>query len=88
MMDFNQLFNQFSNGQNADLARLQALLQSPQGQQFVNSVPPVLASRIQQAAEAAANGDKLTAMRMVNEILSTPEGAALAAQILRVIGGK
>lgn len=73
----------------ADDPRLTALtrfLQTKQGQSLAQSVTPQTASRISQAAQAAGRGDQEAAKQAMQEILRSPEGAALAARLRSMLG--
>ena len=88
-MDFQQLLSQMqgAGGSSPQLDRLQQVLRSEQGQNMAQSLSPEMTARVRQAAEAAQRGDLQSAGSAVAAILSTPEGAALAAQ-LRTLFGK
>ncbi|NCB28674.1 MAG: hypothetical protein EOM63_02780 [Clostridia bacterium] len=56
------------------------------GEQLARSIPPAYASSIERAAQAAQRGDKTAAMAAMQEILATPEGAALAQKLQFLLG--
>lgn len=88
MPDFNQLLAQFrANGTNDPQIRaLEQFMRSAQGQNLAQNLSPDTASRISQAAQAAQHGDMQGARAAVDDILRTPEGAALAARLKSMMG--
>lgn len=86
MMDANELLRKLKLSDGAQIAELQRILQSGQGRQMAGNVDAATARRIERAAKAAQAGDKRAAQQALNEILATPEGAALAAQLKRLMG--
>ena len=86
MMDANELLRKLKLSDGPQIAELQRLLQSGQGRQMAGNVDAATARRIERAAKAAQAGDKHAAQQALNEILATPEGAALAAQLKRLMG--
>ncbi len=64
-------------------AALQAALQKLQSQTTDTpmDISPDFAKQIEQAAAAAQTGDKGKALSMMQKMLSTPEGAALAEKL-------
>ncbi|MBP3312250.1 MAG: hypothetical protein J6L72_08465 [Butyricicoccus sp.] len=88
MIDANELMRRLlmqSGGQEA-VAKLQRTLQAGAGQELAKNVDSATASRIERAAQAAQAGDKNAVQAVLREIMSTPEGAALAAQLGRILG--
>lgn len=70
-----------------DPSQLQDLLRSPDGQalmQMLNQSSQGAAFR--NAAQSASNGDPAEAMKLVNQYLQTPGGAALAKRIQKTFG--
>lgn len=87
MNNLEQILNQLHL--QADDPRLGALahfLQTEQGHALTQSISPHTASRIAQAAQAAGRGDQAAARQVFQEILRTPEGAALAARLRSMLG--
>ncbi len=81
-MDFNQLLQQFTSAQQSPTTqKLQQMLQNGQLQQL----PPDTQDKIRQAANAAAAGNQAAALQMIAQVLATPEGATLAAQIRKAL---
>lgn len=81
-MDFNQLLQQFASAQDSPAAKqLQGMLQSGEIQQL----SPDLQAHIRTAANQAAQGNQAGAMQAVSQVLATPEGAKLAAQIRQAL---
>ena len=81
MIDANELMRKLmaqGGGQEA-ISRLQRALQAGAGQDIAKNIDAATASRIERAAQAAQAGD-------IAEIMSTPEGAALAAGLKRILG--
>lgn len=70
----------------AALDRLQNVMQSGGAGNLPGNLDSATVSRIERAAKAAQAGDKGAAQAALGEILSTPEGAALAAQLRRILG--
>lgn len=69
----------------AALARLEGLLRTAEGQQLTN-VSRAAAERIERAAQAAQAGNQRAARAELEELLHTPEGAALAERLRRLLG--
>lgn len=91
MMDLNELARRCQQNVTDPQARAtldQAVrtLQSGAGRQLAQNITPDTAARIEQAAQSAQAGDKAGALRAVSDILSTPEGAALAQQLQFLFG--
>ncbi len=61
-------------------------LKGGMGEQLARSIPPACAASIERAAQAAQRGDQAAAMSAMQEVLSTPEGAALAQQLQFLFG--
>ena len=70
----------------AVLERLQNVMQTAGADNLKNAIDNDTATRIERAAKAAQSGDKSAAQAAISEIMSTPEGAALAAQLKRILG--
>lgn len=70
----------------ATLERLQNVMQSGGADNLTKNIDNATATRIERAARAAQAGDKSAAQDAIGEIMSTPEGAALAAQLKRILG--
>lgn len=70
----------------AAISRLKETMTSAQGQQLAQGMSRDTAARIERAAQAAQAGDTRAAQAAVSEILSTPEGAALAARLKGILG--
>ncbi|MBS5704523.1 MAG: hypothetical protein KHW93_11930 [Butyricicoccus pullicaecorum] len=88
MIDANELMRKLmaqGGGQEA-ISRLQRALQAGAGQDIAKNIDAATASRIERAAQAAQAGDKRAAQAAIAEIMSTPEGAALAAGLKRILG--
>lgn len=91
MFDARKLLGKLPTGGNdpktqETLRRLQNAMQSAEGQRMAQAVSRQTAEGIERAARAAQAGDKRAAQDAVREILKTPEGAALAAQLQRLLG--
>lgn len=91
MIDVNELMRKLSMQSNdaqarAALERLQNAMHSGGADNLKNSIDSATASRIERAAKAAQSGDKDAAQQAIGEIMSTPEGAALAARLKRILG--
>lgn len=76
-MDFNQLERALRGKK-----ELGAMMESPEGKR--------LAEHIDNAAlqEAVQRGDTAALQKMLAQVLSTPEGRALAARIQKAVGNK
>lgn len=70
----------------AALDRLQNAMQSAEGQRMAKQIDRATAERIERAAKAAQAGDTRRAQQAVGELLGTPEGAALAARLRKMLG--
>ena len=70
----------------AAMNRLQSAMRSAEGQRMAKQIDRSTAERIERAAKAAQAGDARAAREAVGEILKTPEGAALAAQLQKLLG--
>ena len=70
----------------AALERLKTAMQGAGGQNMAKQIDRATAERIQQAARAAQAGDARAARQALGEVLETPQGAALAAQIQKLMG--
>lgn len=89
MIDANELMRKLSmmgGDQKEAIERLQRMMQAGQGQNLAKSIDSATTARIERAAQAAQAGDKRAASAAIGEIMSTPEGAALAAQLRRILG--
>ena len=91
MMDANELMRrlrmQSGDAKTQDaLARLQNLMDAGGVADLKKGIDSATADRIERAAKAAQAGDKGAAQAAITEIMSTPEGAALAAQLRRILG--
>lgn len=68
-------------------AQLQDLLRSPDGQALMQMLNQSnQGAEFQNAARSASNGDPAEAMKLVNQYLKTPSGAALAKRIQKTFG--
>lgn len=89
MMDVNELMRRLMTQggiQQETAEKLQRAMQSGEVQNLAKSIDAATASRIERAAQAAQAGDKRAAQMAIGEIMATPEGAALAAQLRRMMG--
>lgn len=87
MNNLEQLLHQLNLPQNDPrLSALAQFLQSEQGRALAQGVSAQTAARISQAVQAAGRGDQAAAKQTVQEILRTPEGAALAARLRSMLG--
>lgn len=89
MMDANELMRRLMTQggiQQETVAKLQRAVQSGEVQNLAKNIDAATASRIERAAQAAQAGDKRAAQTALGEIMATPEGAALAAQLRRMLG--
>lgn len=68
------------------LTALTQFLQTDQGKSLAQSVSPQTAGRITQAAQAAGRGDQAAARQAIQEVLRSPEGAALASRLRSMLG--
>ena len=70
-----------------DPSQLQALLHSPDGQALIQMLnQSSQGAALRNAAQTASNGDPVEAMKLVNQYLKTPGGAALAKRIQKTFG--
>ncbi len=86
MNDLEQILNQLGLQNDARLRGVQQFLQSSEGQSLSQNISPQTAARIAQAAQAAGRGDQTAAQQAMQDILRTPEGAALAARLRSMFG--
>ncbi len=77
--------NAENRGARQALQGLQAAAQSPEGQRMAQQISRQTADAIERAAKAAQAGDQQRARAAVQEILRTQEGAALAAQLKKLL---
>lgn len=90
MIDANELMRRLKRQggdaqMQAALERLQTMLQNNDTSMHKN-IDSATAARIERAAHAAQAGDQKAAQAAIAEIVATPEGAALAAQLRRMLG--
>lgn len=65
-----------------DPAQLQALMQSRDGQRLLQMLSGAdRGASLQQAAQSAVRGDTTQMVQMVNQMMQSPEGAALVERI-------
>ena len=87
MNNLEQILNQLNlQANDPRLAALTQFLQTEQGKSFAQSVSPQTAGRITQAAQAAGRGDQAAARQAIQEVLRSPEGAALANRLRSMLG--
>ena len=86
MNNLEQILNQLNlQANDPRLAALTQFLQTEQGKSLAQSVSPQTAGRITQAAQAAGRGDQ-AARQAIQEVLRSPEGAALANRLRSMLG--
>lgn len=72
---------------NADaVERLQAALRTPDGQKAARVISDKHTDTLERAAQAAQRGDMGEAARLAKQLMQTPEGAGLAAQLKKIFG--
>lgn len=87
MNNLEQILNQLNlQANDPRLAALTQFLQTEQGKSLAQSVSPQTAGRITQAAQAAGRGDQAAARQVIQEVLRSPEGAALANRLRSMLG--
>lgn len=86
MTDLERIINQLNMQNNPSLNGIQQFLQSSEGRSLSQNISSQTSARIAQAAQAAGRGDQAAARQAVQEILCTPEGAALAARLRSMLG--
>ena len=86
MNELEQILNRLNLQNDLRLGTLTQFLRTEQGQPLAQSVSPQTAVRISQAAQAAGRGDTDSAKQVMQDILRTPEGAALAARLRSMLG--
>ncbi|HBI64801.1 MAG TPA: hypothetical protein DDX51_06755 [Clostridiales bacterium] len=89
--EFDAVFRHLSNGgDNAETrnaaARLRAALQTPEGRQAAQTILQSCGGSLENAARMAQAGDVDGAKKYVQQLMRTPEGARLAAQIQKAMG--
>lgn len=68
------------------LEQLQAALRTPGGQQAARIISDRHAADLERAAQAAQRGDMGEAARLAKQLMQTPEGVSLAAQLKKIFG--
>lgn len=87
MNNLEQILNQLNlQANDPRLAALTQFLQTEQGKSLAQNVSPQTAGRITQAAQAAGRGDSAAARQAIQEVLHSPEGAALANRLRSMLG--
>ena len=66
-------------------AMLQSLMQSRDGQELLRMLNNTNGANLQQAAQSAARGDPTKMMQMVQQLMQSPDGAALMQRISQAI---
>ena len=70
-------------------AALQALMQSRDGQALLQMLSGGdQGASLQRAAQSAARGDPAEMVRMVNQLMQSPDGAALVDRINKAMNGR
>ena len=70
-------------------AMLQALMQSRDGQDLLRMVSGGdQGASLQRAAQSAAKGNPAEMVRMVNQLMQSPDGAPLADRISKAMNGR
>jgi len=77
-MDFNQM-ERALRGKKGDLG---AVMESPEGKRLAEQIDSTALQ------EAVKRGDTAAMQKMLAQILSTPEGRALAARVQKAVGNK
>ncbi|MDO5784837.1 MAG: hypothetical protein Q4P20_07215 [Eubacteriales bacterium] len=67
-------------------SRLQAALNTPDGRRAAQQVMQHYSGSLEQVAHMAQSGNMEGAKRSVQDLMRTPEGAQLAAQIAKMMG--
>lgn len=68
-------------------AMLQKLLRSPDGQALMQMLNQGnQGAKLRDAVKDASKGNPAEAVKMVNQFIQTPDGAALAARIQKIFG--
>jgi len=70
------------------LEQLNALLRTPDGQRLLTLISQGGADTLKAAANAALQGDENAAKRAIAQLLSTREGAMLAARLMELMNRK
>lgn len=88
MPDQNEIFRrlaaQAGNPQATD--QLRAALNTPDGRKAAQVISARHAAELERAAQAAQRGDMTEAARLAQQLMQTQEGAALAAQLKKLLG--
>lgn len=82
-MDARQLTEQLKQNPST----VQALMQSQDGQKLMKMLAGGDQTLVKQAAQSAAKGDTKQMMDMIRNMMSSPEGAALAERIRKSVQG-
>lgn len=84
---FHAISQQSGNPDTAKAAsRLQAAMNTPDGRRAAQQVMQRYSGSLEQVARMAQSGNMDGAKRSVQELMRTPEGAQLAAQIAKIMG--
>ena len=86
MTELERILNQLNLQNDSRFHGVLQFLQSSEGKSLSQGISSQTESRIAQAAQAAGRGDQAAARQAIQEILRTPEGAALAARLRSVLG--
>ena len=92
MVDFNALAQQLQQSVASDpnaraaLQKFMQQAQSSEGQRIARNIPTAFAGQIEQAANAAQQGDLNTAKSLVEQMMQTPGGEDLARQLQFLMG--
>lgn len=68
------------------LDKLNSVIATDSGQQLISMLAGSGADSVKSAAQAALSGDKDQARILISTLLSTKEGAQLAAKLIEVLG--
>ncbi|MDO4173203.1 MAG: hypothetical protein Q4D42_00435 [Eubacteriales bacterium] len=66
--------------------RVRAAINTPKGRQAAQEIMKNYGGSLEQAAQLAQSGDLTAAKKSIQQLMQTPEGAQLAAQIAKMIG--
>lgn len=89
--DFESLAAQYMSGSSdakmkQTIGQIAGKLKDSESQQLAQGLSRQYGDSVKQAAEAARRGDMESAKRMLGQIMSTPEGSAMASKILSMLG--
>ena len=69
-----------------NMDKLKGFVESPDGRALMQQLGGAGGDALKTAAQAAANGDRDAAARLVSTLMSSPDGAKLAMTLMNLLG--